>query len=61
MVAGGTGITPMWQVANHILSDGLAERTQVSCQWLPTCSAALLADELLVEDHGDCPPCDPAW
>lgn len=29
MVAGGTGITPMWQVANHILSDGFADKTQV--------------------------------
>lgn len=22
MIAGGTGITPMWQVLNHILRDG---------------------------------------
>ena len=29
MVAGGTGITPMWQVADHILRDGMAERTSV--------------------------------
>lgn len=48
MVAGGTGITPMWQVANHILSDGFADKTQVhtdawdmttplqfAIQWIP--------------------------
>jgi Oxidoreductase FAD-binding domain/Oxidoreductase NAD-binding domain len=29
MVAGGTGITPMWQVADHILRDGIAEKTSV--------------------------------
>lgn len=30
MVAGGTGITPMWQVLNHILRDSLADKTQIS-------------------------------
>lgn len=61
MVAGGTGITPMWQVANHILSDGLAERMQVSCpvavEWASACrpwpagERAVCKGSMAAKDH----------